>query len=188
VDAGFRFTLTPALRLVAGVFEVKKPYFDIDSARVYRQVGNVTHRGVELSLTGQAAPGLTIVAGTVLLRARVINNTGPAPLTTVPLGRTPRVSTVNLQYGPKTWNGMSVDGQVENTSSVFFNRANTVKEPGRTVVNLGTRYRFSIGDAPATLRAQVQNLTNVFRWNPSANGQFFLLEARRYSLSLTADF
>lgn len=70
IDAGLRFALTPAVKLVAGVFEVKKPYFDIDTARVFRQVGDVTHRGVELSLTGQVAPGLTVVAGTVFLRAR----------------------------------------------------------------------------------------------------------------------
>lgn len=186
IDAGLRFALTPAVKLVAGVFEVKKPYFDIDTARVFRQVGEVTHRGVELSLTGQAAPGLTVVAGTVLLRARVVNDaTG---VTTVPLGRTPRVSTLNLQYGPVAWRGVSLDTQIENASGVYLNRSNTVRIPGRTVLNVGARYRFTVGHTSATLRGQVQNATDVFRWNPGSNGILSVLEGRRYFVSLTADF
>ena len=146
----------------------------------------MTHRGVELSLTGQVAPGLTVVAGTVLLRARVVNNT--TGIITVPLGSTPRVSTLNLQYGPPVWRGVSVDTQIENTSAVFLNRSNTVSIPGRTVVNLGARYRFNVNGVSATLRGQVQNATDVFRWVPGNNGLLNVLEARRYFVSLTADF
>src|SRR5690606_29676395 len=74
VDAGFRYTIIPGLRLVAGVFEVKKPHFDLDNTGFYGRVGNVSHRGVELSLAGKVTEGLTIVAGTVLLKARVKSN------------------------------------------------------------------------------------------------------------------
>ncbi len=106
----------------------------------------------------------------------------------MPLGRTPRVSTLNLQYGPASWRGISVDTQIENTSSVFLNRSNGVSIPGRTVVNLGARYRFTVDGVSATLRGQVQNATDVFRWVPGNNGLLNVLEARRYFVSLTADF
>ncbi len=56
---------------MAGVFEVKKPYFNIDATNLYTEVGDLRHRGVELSLAGQVMEGLTVVAGTVLLQARV---------------------------------------------------------------------------------------------------------------------
>jgi iron complex outermembrane receptor protein len=33
------------MTLVAGVFDVQKPYFNLDPARVYRDLGQVRHRG-----------------------------------------------------------------------------------------------------------------------------------------------
>src|SRR5262249_22132197 len=71
IDAGFRYAFTPRLSAVAGVFEIKKPYFNVDQNRFFTQVGQLRHRGVEVSLAGQAAEGLTVVAGTVLLEARI---------------------------------------------------------------------------------------------------------------------
>ena len=190
IDAGLRYALTPRVKVVAGVFEVAKPYFDLDTTRLYRIVGDVTHRGVELSLTGQLADGLTMVAGSVFLRARV-DSAAAGQL--VPIGRTPRVSSVNVQYGPASWNGVSVDAQLENTSSAFANRTNTERVAGRTALNLGGRYSFNInrlglGDTPATLRVQAQNVTNVFRWNFNPNGSIQPFEGRRYSASLALDF
>ena len=191
IDAGVRYALTPRIKLVAGVFEVAKPYFDLDTASLYRVVGDVTYRGVELSLTGQLAPGLTVVAGSVFLRARVSSDAAPLP--PVPIGRTPRVSTVNVQYAPASWNGLAVDAQVENTSSAFANRANTVRVEGRTQINLGARYSFNINrlglsDAPAMFRVQAQNVSNVFRWVFDPNGSMQPLEQRRYTASLSLDF
>jgi len=191
VDAGFRYALTPRVKVVAGVFEVVKPYFDLDTTSLYRVVGDVKHRGVELSLTGQLAPGLTVVAGSVFLRARVTSDAAPLP--PVPIGRTPRVSTVNVQYAPVSWKGIAVDAQVENTSSSFANRANTVRVAGRTQINLGARYTFNInqlglGDAPAMLRIQAQNVTNVYRWVFNPNGSMQPMEPRRYTASLSLDF
>jgi outer membrane receptor protein involved in Fe transport len=70
-DAGIRWKAPLDMTLVAGVFEVKKPYFNLDPAQVYRELGEVQHRGVELSLAGSPAKGLTVVAGAVLLDGEV---------------------------------------------------------------------------------------------------------------------
>ncbi len=188
-DAGVRYAIAPGLRVVAGVFEIKKPYFNIDSTNLYTEVGNLRHRGVELSLAGQVMEGLTVVAGTVLLQARVSGD----PVTrgiigNVPIGRFPRTTRLNVQYGPKAWDGFSVDGQLENLASRYANALNTVLAPGRTLVNLGARYRFNILEAPSTLRFQVQNVGDVFAWNVGSTGSFDPIERRRFTLSLTTDF
>mgnify|MGYP006291431507 CR=1 FL=1 len=44
VDGGIRYRLTPHVTLLAGVFEVSKPYFDRDSANLFTSVGDVRHR------------------------------------------------------------------------------------------------------------------------------------------------
>jgi iron complex outermembrane receptor protein len=189
VDAGLRYAITPSLRLVAGVFQVTKPFFNLDTANVFTQLGDVRHRGVELSLTGQPLEGLTVVAGTVLLQARV---TGAAVTSgrigAEPLGRFPRVSRLNLQYGPKAWAGFSVDGQVENISGRYVNILNTARAPGYTTLNLGARYVFRKGTSGAALRFQAQNLTDTFAWTISPTAAYTPIDQRRFTLSLTVDF
>jgi len=189
VDGGIRYAVTPQMRLVAGLFQVKKPFFNLNSANVFEQLGGIRHRGAEISLTGQPIEGLTVVAGVILLQARISGE----PVTTgrignVPLGRTPLTARLNLQYGPKAWQGFSVDGQVEHLSSRYANVLNTVRIEGRQVVNLGARYRFNIAGADATLRFQVQNVADVFRWDVNATASFQPIDRRRFTVSLAADF
>lgn len=189
LDAGLRYTVMPGLRFVAGVFEVKKPYFNIDSTNLYTEVGSLRHRGVEISLAGRITDGLTIVAGTVLLQARVSGDPVDRGLIGhVPIGRFPRTTRLNVQYGPADWKGVSVDGQLENLASRYINALNTARAPGRTTVNLGARYRFKVLDAPTTLRFQVQNVGDVFAWDVNGTGSFQPIDRRRFTLSLTADF
>jgi iron complex outermembrane recepter protein len=48
-DAGFHYLLISKLKLIAGVFEIQKPYFNFDRNNVDRQLGIQRARGVELS-------------------------------------------------------------------------------------------------------------------------------------------
>ena len=190
VDAGIRYAITPRLKLVAGVFEITKPYFDTDLTGFYTRVGGVRHRGVELSLAGQVSEGLTIVAGSIFLQGRLSGSlVDQGVVGRVPVGRRPRVTRLNIQYGPASWNGFSVETQVENNKLGYGNAANTLKLSPFTVVNAGMRYRFKAFDVPATLRAQVLNVTNTYGWSVSGGSQYFTFQGpRRVALSLAADF
>ncbi len=57
----------------------------------------------------------------------------------------------------------------------------------RTIFDIGARYRFKAGGAPATLRAQVTNLSDVYGWKVFSNSSFRFIDARRFQLSLAAD-
>ncbi len=189
IDAGFRYAIAPGLRLVGGVFEVKKPFFNVNTNNFFLQVGDVRHRGAELSITGQVLPGLTVVAGTVLLKARTEGQNVTAGLIgAVPLGRFPHIMRLNLQYSPKTWNGFSLDTQIENVSSRYADLLNRVRAPSYTTINIGGRYAFRVRDNPATLRIQVQNITDVFAWSVSQTASFAPIDQRRFVVSLSTDF
>ncbi len=190
VDAGIRYALTPRLRLVAGVFEVKKPYLDRDAANIYTNVGAIKHRGIELSLSGQVVEGLTVVAGAVLLRARVSGfAVDQGLISPLPAGATPRLLRLNLQYGPPQWHGFSVDGQVENKSRQAANRLNTLKTPSSVVFNLGGRYQFPLFSNPASFRVQVLNLGNRYLYSVNASGIYAPSDsARRYTARFSVDF
>ncbi len=189
VDAGLRYRIAPRTTLVAGVFEVSKPYFDRDAANLFTSVGALTHRGVEVSLSSEPFEGLKIVAGTVLLKARVSGFTVDQGLIAeVPPGRAPTLVRFNANYGPKAWNGFSLSGQVNHESSQFANRLNTFKVSAATTIDLGARYSFTLYDARTTVRFDVQNLTNSYIWTVNtASGHFSPSPARRYILRVAAD-
>jgi len=73
-DAGFRFLLTSKLNLIAGVFEIEKPYFNFDSNNVDHQLGVQRARGVELSLSGELVPNLHVAVGALLGEVTIIGS------------------------------------------------------------------------------------------------------------------
>ena len=189
VDAGIRYRLGTGLTMIAGVFEVKKPFFDRNAANLFTNVGSLSHRGAELSLSGRIAPGLTVVAGAMLLRARVAAQASVASLIgDVPAGRPNRNVRLNLQYGPAAWSGFSIDSQVNQDGPAFANRANTLRLNANTTLDIGARYVFKVFGTSASARARLQNVNGAYGWTVSASGSYTPLAPRRFTVQLVADF
>ena len=187
MDAGFRYAIAPALRVVAGVFDVRKPYFALDPARVFRELGEVRNRGIEVSLAGQITPRLSIVLGAVFLQARVSGDQVDLGL----IGRRPVGSIGRTISGALNWElpwvqGLSVDLSYESSSDRVADRANTFVIPARYVASLGGRYRFDLFDKPATFRAQLATVNNAYGFNNLGEG-FYYNPPRRFQMSLTVD-
>jgi iron complex outermembrane receptor protein len=194
-DAGIRYAILPRLSLVAGVFDVRKPYFNVDPDSMYRQLGTVRHRGVELSLAGQPIDGLSVVVGAVFLDADVsgeavkLGSIGPKPV-----GTTSRIVRANFDYRLPFFDALSVDlgitkqaAQVASVLSYAELGGRQLMTDPQTLVDIGGRYRFKIGGAPATFRAQVTNAFDVYRWKVGGNSSFRFIDERRLMLSLAAD-
>lgn len=187
-DAGLRYAFGPRLRAVAGVFDVSKPFLDRDANNLFQPVGRVRNRGVEASISGALIPGLTVVAGAVLLKSRISGLTvDRGAIGQVPFATFPRTLSLNVQYGPASWKGVSVDADVENLSSHFADRRNTFRIPAATTLNVGGRYRFKVGESPATLRLRIENVTNAYDWHVH-NEWFHPVGRRRYSARMSVDF
>ena len=187
MDAGFRYNLTDGLRLVAGVFDVRKPYFALDPDLVFRELGVVRNRGIETSLAGQITPRLSIVLGAVFLDATVSGDQVELGL----IGKRPIGSVGRIITGALNWNlpwvdGLSLDLAYEGTSDRVANRANTLIIPPRYVVSLGARYRFDLAGKPATFRAQAASVNNVYGFSNLGEG-FWYNPPRRFQMSLTVD-
>ena len=194
-DAGIRYAISPRLSFVAGLFDVRKPYFNLDPDRVYRQLGTVRHRGVELSLAGQPIEGLSVVAGAVFLDADVSGEAvdlgiiGPRPV-----GTTRRIIRANFDYRLPFFEPLSVDlgvthqaGRVASALEYAELGGRQLMTEPRTTFDIGARYRFNAGATPATLRAQVTNVFNVYEWDVSSSASFRPSDARRFMLTVAAD-
>ncbi len=187
-DAGVRWVLPRNLRMVAGGFQVRKPYFAADDANVFREMGSVRHRGVEVSLTGSPVEGLSVVAGAVLMRPRV---TG-APVREGRIGREPVGQTRRVLTLSGTWalpvEGLAFTFAANNHGRRAADQSNRTHTPAATILDAGLRYRFDIGDKPALLRAQVTNLADTFDWKVISSGAFEVNAPRTATVFLTVDF
>jgi iron complex outermembrane receptor protein len=173
---------------VVGAFEVEKPYFNLDPGLRFRQLGMVRNRGLEFSVAGQLAKGLTLVAGNVLIDARVSGEeVRTGVIASRPVGTFRRHTILSVDYRVPGIEGLSVDAFSESISRSVANSSNTLEIPARAVLHLGARYRFDLGDTKLLVRGQVANITNTFGWIAGSSGFFIPNGARRWSLSLAAD-
>jgi iron complex outermembrane receptor protein len=186
-DAGVRWDAFANMKLIAGIFNVEKPYFDLDGAGFFRELGTVEHRGVELSLAGDPRENLTVIVGTRWLDANV---TGPAVdaglIGDEPVGKARQYGLATADYR-FAGTGASLDATLEAVTSAKANIANTIETPGRAVLHIGGRYRFTLFGKPATVRLLVQNVTDKYGWIAVSSGTYIYNAPRRFTVYVTAD-
>ena len=188
-DAGLRWALDDRMKLVAGVFDIRKPYFNTDAQNRFVILGDVRHRGAELSLSGNPTDRLSVVAGAVLMEPRVTGDAVERGIVgELPLGQSGSIVRGNIDWRPSALPGISFDLAVAHFSERAASRDNAVILPGYTLVDIGARYRFKLGDAPATLRLQFANVTDAYYYSVLGGNTYGLTDGRRATLFLAVDF
>ena len=188
IDAGLRLRTGP-MTLIAGAFDIEKPYYGLDSGNLFRELGTIRHRGLEASLTGAPFDGLTLVAGSALLDARVTGD----EVTSGSIGRRPvgtpsRTLIGNIEWRPLQWEALSLDGAIEHRGPSYGDVANRVRVASYTTIDLGLRYRFTLKDAPVVFRLQATNLLDAYGWDVSSSNAFVYTQSRQIVGRLTMDF
>ena len=188
-DAGLRWTLADDIRLVAGVFDVSKPYFNLGVDGRFDALGRVVNRGIETSLAGPVTRHLSVVAGAVLLWPRVTGEAvtrglvGPRPV-----GALAQRLEFSADWRPPIAPGLSLDLVASHRSPEITTVNNNVSLPRRTFVDAGARYAFKLGGTSAVARLQVGNLFNVRGPGPRGAGAYGQVAGRVAQGYLTVDF
>ncbi len=189
-DAGLRYSLTPQVKLIAGVFEIDKPYFNIDTSNVDRELGWQRADGFEFSASGAVTKNLNVTAAMLLGEVKTIGpNLQAEGVGPFALNQARFLTTINANYKFRERPALSADVAITHFGSYPASIDDVAQGPAATMVSLGGRYRFEILGAPATLRVQVQNLTNVYFWNLAFNSPVFTqYQPRAVFAYLTTDF
>lgn len=178
-DLGLRYAISPRLKLVAGLFDVRKPYFNLDADNRFDVLGDVRHRGVELSLAGNIAPNLNIVTGAVLLDARVTGEgVALGRVGERPVGQTDTTLQLNADWQVPGATGLSFDIGVQHEGDIVATVDNRVSIPARTLVDLGARYRTKIGGKPVTFRLTMTNVGDVQGFDIRGAGAYDIIPGR----------
>lgn len=188
-DAGLRWAITPKVKLIAGVFDLTKPYFGFDAAQVFRQVGSIRNRGAEFSLSGALTGRLDLVAGGVVLDAEVERD-GAAigAIGRRPVGVARHLFNVNLNWRTPWIEGLALDASVLERGAMPATTDNTLEIVGRQIVNLGARYSFKVAGKAVTARVQVYNLLDQFGLVSGGPGLYRTNQPRSVNGFIAVDF
>jgi iron complex outermembrane receptor protein len=187
VDAGLRARMGD-LQAAVGVFDVRKPYFNLDGANFYRRLGEVRHRGIEGSLSGDLMPFASLVAGAVLLDPRITGElVTNGTIGARPVGTSPSRVVLALDVHPVGWGGSSFDIQVTRHGGTFADQANAVRLASRPTVAIGARHRLRLGRREVIARVQVSNLFDAYRWIADSSGGLTYNSGRYVGFSLATD-
>ncbi len=96
-EVGLRYT-PGKTTIVAGLFAVRKPYYNIGADGSYAWLGSESHRGAELSLTAGPVRGLTLVAGAVLMSPQVAVAAGVEGVGSAPVNQPRNILQLALDY------------------------------------------------------------------------------------------
>lgn len=189
-EAGLRWTVLPETNFVATLFDIKKPYFNLDPNNVFRELGEEENKGLELSLTGNVTERLNLVAGGVFSEPRVsgdavrLGASGDRPV-----GIRSRKFVFAANWRPPRTKGLSFDLGVTHFGSQPGTLDDVVNIPPKTTIDWDTRYEFPMGAKDASLKFAVTNIANVRGFNVIDSGTYgiFFGSGRRFDLRLIVD-
>jgi iron complex outermembrane receptor protein len=193
-EFGFRILPGAGFNVVLGAFDTRKPYAGIDPAsRSFRFLGEVRHRGFEVSVSGSPAPGLSVVAGGVLLDPILKGVLVSGGLVGGrPVG-VPRLRTVaSVDYGPSSAGGVSIDASYEyvgrRAASSAPGASGQLTVPAQSTLNLGARLPVHLGPLDAVVRIQLLNVFGNGSWDVVGPDALRQVEPRRLRVVITDRF
>ena len=171
------------------LFSTTKPRsFFLGPGTEFTGAGEDTHRGVELTVFGEAMRGLRVLGGLTLLDTEQ-SNTGLATSDGKRVIGVPRAqASLGVEWDVPMVRGLTVDGRLIATGSRFSDADNTVQVAGYGRVDLGARYLTQIGGKLVTFRARVNNVGNRNYWASVGGfaGSGYLVLGSPRTLSFTA--
>ena len=153
--------------------------------------GDQRNQGLELTVDGEIARGLRLIAGGSLIDAELRNTAGGLQDGKGVPGVPNWLANANVEWDVPAARGLTLTARMVATGEQPVDAANTLEIDGWTRFDLGARYVALVGTRPLTLRAGVDNVANQRYW-ASAFETFgtSLLQGqpRTFRLSASMDF
>jgi len=167
-EFGLRKALGDRLTLITAVFDVSKPTTGFRADGSYGLVGEVAHRGAELSLAGALNDRTDIVLGGVVFAPEVSGALVDAGLVGArPAGISETV--INASIDRRLGDGWSIDARVSYWGERWVDSLNTFQAPAVTTLDIGVRRRFEVAGRAAQFRMVASNVTDAEGWWASSS-------------------
>ena len=174
VDSGIRYVVTPKFKIIAGVFELQKPYFNLDTNNVDRELGAQRAKGVELSIAGELFDYLQLNIGVLDGKVSITGpNLAAEKVGLVAVGQPLLTYVANVNYVLPWLPASSLDVSATHFGTAPASIDNGIYAPAVTRVNLGGRYQFTAFGRKSSLRVQIQNILATKEWTTQYTPGFF---------------
>jgi iron complex outermembrane receptor protein len=171
------------------LFQIEQPTAFTDSTTdIFGTNGTQRHRGIELSVYGEVAKGVRLLAGATLINAKQLDTNGGATDGYRPIGVPSYLFNVSGEYDLPWVPGLTLDAAWIHTSNQFLDAANKLSIPAWDRFDLGARYTMTVYKHPTTFRATVQNVTNKAYWASTTGAYLTQGKPRTFLMSVTTDF
>jgi iron complex outermembrane receptor protein len=182
------FDITKAFGILQPTEDPSTPGNDV----IYRANGEERHKGLEMSVFGQAGERTRIIGGMTWLDAEMTRTQGGFLEGHAPIGAPTTQANLNVEYDVASLHGLTLEARAMYTSDQWADGANTLKVDGWTRYDVGARYTTDIGSHAFTVRARVDNVANENSWISAGGypgfGYYVLGDPRTYRVSLSYDF
>ena len=162
VEAGVKYDMGKALATLSA-FQIKQNG-SMEKDDVLTSSGEVRHRGVEASLSGEPVKGTRLWGSLMYMDAKYTEDADYQG--NYEMGIPKWTAVVGAEQDIHGVKGLSVNTRVTYNGSAYVDQANTTKVPQWYRWDAGVKYEFTgFGHHPMTLRADVYNLLNKSYWN-----------------------
>jgi iron complex outermembrane receptor protein len=149
----------------AAVYEIRRPSSFTDPVtNIFSFGGEQRNRGLELTAYGEIQRGLRVLASAAFQQGKLTRTPGGANDGKNAAGVPERTFNFGLDWDTPFVPGLSVNGRVIHTGSVFTDAGNTLPVDGWTRLDVGARYAMKVAGRPVMLRAALENVTNERYW------------------------
>jgi len=182
-ELGVRSEAFEGVLASVAVFQLERATSYTDANRFVVLDGRTEIKGVEASVSGQVAKGVSVYSSAtwldpVLKRAATAALTGKVP------DNTPRVTaSLLVEVKPVSVPGLSWNVGAYHVSSRFVNPLNQAEIPGYTTLTAGLGYKTKLAGNPFSLQANVVNAADKRYWE--AGGAGYLALGAPLSVSVT---
>ncbi len=187
-ETGVRYLTPSGINLIAGVFEVRKPYFNLDASNFDRQLATQQARGLELSVNGEVARNLNVNLGAEFGAVKVSGpNLQADGIGSNAFGQPHSQIVAEIDYTLPSWTRSSLDIGIVHLGAAPASVDGRVSIPAFTLFNIGGRYKTTLFGAPATLRMQMLNAPDMYIWTVLYSPGFYSFLPRAVVAYLTVD-
>lgn len=172
----------------AAIYQIARPNAMTDPVtNLYSFGGETRNRGLELTAYGEIQRGLRVMASASFNDAKLTRTAGGVNQGKHANGVPDRTFNFGLDWDTSWVPGLSLNGRVINTSSLYYDAANLLRMPGWTRVDLGARYATTVASKRVVFRANLENVADKGYW-VTTTGYATVGAPRTLMLSAQVDF
>ncbi len=194
IEGGLRWSFSGGALVVSG-FEITKPYFTYDLARNYARLGRARLLGLEASVSAHPLPGLSLLAGGVVMQARVAGDgVESGQIGVHPAGKAGFRARLDGSYRTPFLGGFEPTLAIAYTGRRAAGSApqaalggHQLMAPGFATVDLGFRQPLAMGPVSASLRLNLENAFDAKGWKVVAPNTIYPEERRRVMVTLFSE-